>query len=92
MPKLINPEIIPGNEVFYLGTSDLRKVVAGIDSGDAKSALVFDAMAYQIAKYIGAMATVLDGKVDCAVDCGKTRRATLLAACGFLRLNPETAR
>jgi len=53
-----------GGFYSYLGTRDLRKVVAMIAGGDEKAKLVFDAMAYQIAKYIGAMATVLEGRVD----------------------------
>jgi butyrate kinase len=48
----------------YLGTRDLIEVERRIDSGDAKAALVFEAMAYQIAKEIGAMAAVLRGRVD----------------------------
>ena len=35
-----------------------------IEAGDAKAALIFDAMAYQIAKDIGTMATALCGRVD----------------------------
>lgn len=48
----------------YLGTKDLQEVEHRITSGDAKAAIVYEAMVYQIAKEIGAMATVLDGKVD----------------------------
>ncbi len=58
-----------GGLFSYLGTNDLReaeKMMA--DNDNAK--LVIDAMAYQIAKEIGAMATVLEGKVDCIVLTG----------------------
>ncbi|MBN1825194.1 MAG: butyrate kinase [Candidatus Eisenbacteria bacterium] len=48
----------------YLGTKDLMEVVRRIDEGDAEAELVFRAMAYQIAKEIGAMATVLRGEVN----------------------------
>ncbi|MCD6441279.1 MAG: butyrate kinase [Candidatus Marinimicrobia bacterium] len=48
----------------YLGTSDVREILHRIDNGDEKAALVFRAMIYQIAKEIGAMATVLKGKID----------------------------
>ncbi|MGD0227383.1 MAG: butyrate kinase [Terriglobia bacterium] len=54
----------------YLGTKDLTEVEQRIDSGDARAALVFDAMAYQIAKEIGAMATVLLGRVDALLITG----------------------
>jgi butyrate kinase len=47
-----------------LGTRDLEEVESRIASGDAQAAAVFDAMAYKIAKEIGAMAAVLEGRVD----------------------------
>lgn len=49
--------------VAYLGTNDLR-LVAEKATGDSEYALVLDAMCYQVAKEIGAMAAVLKGKVD----------------------------
>jgi butyrate kinase len=48
----------------YLGTKDLQEVERRIDAGDAKAALVFEAMLYQIAKQVGAMAAALEGRVD----------------------------
>ncbi|MBQ1275724.1 MAG: butyrate kinase [Flavobacteriales bacterium] len=53
-----------GGVSSYLGISDMREVAAMEEAGDAKATLVLDAMAYQIAKEIGAAATVLSGKVD----------------------------
>jgi len=53
-----------GGMYSYLGTKDLREVERRIAAGDAKAALIFEAMAYQIAKDIGAMATVLNGRVS----------------------------
>jgi butyrate kinase len=54
----------------YLGTNDGREAEKMIEAGHEKAALVFDAMAYQIAKEIGAMATVLHGKIDAIVLTG----------------------
>ncbi len=54
----------------YLGTKDLEEVERRIARGDAKSETVFDAMAYQIAKEIGAMAAVLHGRVDAVLFTG----------------------
>jgi len=59
-----------GGLVAYLGTNDAREVEKMIQAGDKKAELVFEAMAYQIAKEIGAMATVLKGKVDRVVLTG----------------------
>ena len=55
-----------GNGGFnaYLGTNDARDVIRRIDEGDAKAKEVMDAFIFQISKNVGAMATVLKGKVD----------------------------
>ncbi|MDL2300330.1 butyrate kinase [Clostridiaceae bacterium OttesenSCG-928-D20] len=54
----------------YLGTNDLQEVEAMIKSGDDYAALVVDSMAYQVIKEIGAMAAVLEGRVDAIVLTG----------------------
>jgi butyrate kinase len=64
--------------VGYLGTNDARDVIKMIEQGDKKAELVFDAMAYQIAKEIAAMATVLKGKVDAIVLTGGIAYSSLL--------------
>jgi butyrate kinase len=53
-----------GGLFAYLGTRDLRMVERRIAQGDAEAAAVHAAMVYQIAKEAGAMAAVLEGKVD----------------------------
>ena len=53
-----------GGLYSYLGTKDLVEVERRIASGDAKARTVYEAMVYQIAKEVGAMATVLNGRVD----------------------------
>jgi len=53
-----------GGFVSHFGTSDADKVHCMAETGDRKAALVWNAMIYQIAKEIGAMSAVLDGKVD----------------------------
>lgn len=59
-----------GGMVAYLGTNDVREALKMVESGDEKAKLILDAMAYQISKEIGAMATVLKGKVDAVVLTG----------------------
>jgi len=54
----------------YLGTGDIREVEGRIDKGDEKAALIFRAMIYQVAKEIGAMATVLKGELDSIIITG----------------------
>lgn len=48
----------------YLGTTDIRAIMKRIEAGDSYAEEVMDAMCYQTAKEIGAMATVLEGRVD----------------------------
>ena len=67
-----------GGMVAYLGTNDLRQVLKMIDEGDKKAKLIYDAMAYQIAKEIGAMATVLKGNVDAILLTGGLARSDRL--------------
>ncbi len=53
-----------GGFVAYLGTNDAYEVEKKAEAGDEKARLIQDAMAYQVSKEIGAMATVLKGEVD----------------------------
>jgi butyrate kinase len=48
----------------HLNTVDAREVQKMIDRGDQNAKLIFEAMAYQIAKGIGELATVVNGNVD----------------------------
>lgn len=64
---LLNRE---GGLYAYLGTKDVREIEQRISSGDVYARLVLDALCYQVAKEIGAMATVLTGHVDQIVITG----------------------
>ncbi|SFA96988.1 MULTISPECIES: butyrate kinase [unclassified Bacillus (in: firmicutes)] len=66
MKKLVGQ----GGLVGYLGTNDAVKVEKMIEKGDEKAKLVYDAMAYQVAKEIGAASAVLSGKVDAIILTG----------------------
>ena len=59
-----------GGLVAYLGTNSATEVEERIQAGDQAAREVYEAMAYQIAKEIGAMATVLAGGVDAVVLTG----------------------
>lgn len=67
----------------YLGTSDVREVERRIETGDKKAGLVYDAMAYQIAKEIAAMAAVLYFRVDAVLVTGGAARSDKLT--GMIR-------
>lgn len=67
-----------GGLVAYLGTKDAREVEKRIYAGDMEARLLFAAMAYQVAREIGAMATVLSGKPDGIVLTGGLSHSVML--------------
>lgn len=59
-----------GGLVSYLGTNSALDVEAMIKNGDEYAKLIYEAMAYQVSKGIGELATVVDGKVDTIIITG----------------------
>jgi butyrate kinase len=53
-----------GGLAAHLGTNNAYEVRQRVIKGDKHAALIYEAMAYQVAKIIGEMATVLKGQVD----------------------------
>lgn len=68
-----------GGLVSYLGTRDLRDVERRIDIGDDRARLVLEALAYQVRKEAGAMAAVLEGRVDAVLVTGGMAKSDRLA-------------
>ncbi|HEY3364625.1 MAG TPA: butyrate kinase [Symbiobacteriaceae bacterium] len=69
--------------VAFLGTRDTTEVERRIELGDPVARLVYEAMAYQIAKEIGAMAVTLAGNLDAVVLTGPLAGSDLLT--GWVR-------
>lgn len=59
-----------GGLVAYLGTSAANQIEERIHDGDQYAKLVYEAMAYQVAKEIGACSVVLKGQVDAILVTG----------------------
>ncbi len=74
MSKLIGN----GGLVAYLGTNNAVEVEKHIKSGNSEARLVYEAMAYQVAKEIGACSTVLKGGVDAVVITGGIAHSSML--------------
>lgn len=74
---------VQGGLFAHLGTKDYREVEQRIEMGDPVASLVYEAMAYQVAKEIGAMAVILKGVVDAVVLTGPLAHSTLLV--GWIR-------
>lgn len=78
-----------GGFMDLLGTNNVREIKERIGNGDRFASLVYDAFAYQIAKSIGAMATVLHGQVDAILLGGGIVHDTYLVEklqemCGYI--------
>ena len=67
-----------GGIVAYLNTNSAAEVEDRAVAGDEKAREVYEAMAYQIAKETGAMATVCNGKVDTVLITGGIARSRIL--------------
>ncbi len=67
-----------GGLTAHLGTSDVKEVEDRVLRGDPKAALVLEAMAYAVAKEIGALGTVLEGNVDFIILTGGVIKCDLV--------------
>ena len=72
-----------GGLTSYLGEDDGRIIARRVEEGDEKARRVLEAMAYQIAKEIGAMSVACGGNVDGLVFSGGFARSELFV--GMLR-------
>ncbi|MCX6256562.1 MAG: butyrate kinase [Bacteroidia bacterium] len=60
-----------GGIYSHLGTTNINEIDKRIEEGDKKATLVMEAMAYQVAKYIGAMYAILNCEVDAILLTGE---------------------
>jgi len=59
-----------GGMYAYLGTRDIREAEAMAQAGNQEAELILQALCYQVAKEIGAMAAVLEGEIDSIILTG----------------------
>ena len=64
----------------YLGTTDFRVICANVVAGEPKSVEAYKALVYQLSKDIGAMSTVLKGKVDAILLTGGMAHAPYITS------------
>lgn len=76
--QMIDRLVGQGGLSAYLGTTDVRKVEEMIRTGDEKAKLVYEAMAYQVAKEIGGMSVVMKGKIDGIILTGGLANSAML--------------
>lgn len=69
--EIMNMVTARGGLYAYLGTTNLNTIEKRIADGDENAAFILYAMAYQLAKEIGGMCTVLNGKPDAIILSGE---------------------
>ena len=69
-----------GGAVAYFGTNDFRELKSRAESGDNDCATFLKGYCVSVAKYIGALATVVNGKVDAIILTGGIANAKDLVA------------
>lgn len=78
-----------GGMVAHLGMNSMMDVAKKAAEGDARCQLMLDALSYNVAKEVGAMATVMKGKVDAIILTGgiahdKDVTAAIAERCSFI--------
>lgn len=78
-----------GGVMAHLGTASMYDVGNMVREGDPKATLILNAVCYTVAKEIGAMATVLEGKMEAIILTGGIAHNELVvkgieARCAFL--------
>ena len=70
-----------GGLIDLLGTADMREVERRVEAGDPEARLVYDALAYQIAKAVTALAPAFEGEpIDAILLTGGMARSAKLVA------------
>ncbi len=83
-----------GGLVSFMGSNDMRTAEKAFRAGEPEGTLYYKAFIYQVAKSIGALATVVSGRVDAiiltgGIAYGEEVVTGIRAACGFIA--PVTA-
>lgn len=83
MEKLVRHSGLAG----YLGTKNPIEVENMIENGDEKATLIYEAMAYQVAKEIGSASAVLFGNIDAIILTGSLATRKYLVKTIMDRIN-----
>lgn len=76
--EILKKIIYRGGLTAHLGTSNVQEIQKRIARGDKKARIIFQAMAYQVAKEIASMASVLKGRIDAIILTGGLAQSELL--------------
>jgi butyrate kinase len=78
LPQIKKMLVGQGGMFSYLKTKSMIEADEGYQKGDPKFQLVVQAMAYQVSKEIGAMATALKGNIDAIVLTGGAAHSKIM--------------
>lgn len=78
LPEISRMIVGKGGLVAHLQTNDAREVERQVEEGNAHVAMIYRAMAYQVAKEIGRAAVALSGQVDRVLLTGGLAHSKLL--------------
>ena len=67
-----------GGLMAYFNTTDAREIEDRVKDGDEKAALVYEALAHNVAKNIGKLAVVVGGRVDAIILTGGIAYSTMI--------------
>lgn len=67
-----------GGAIAYFDTNDFREIIAMADNGNTEAEVFIKAYCLSAAKYIGALATTISGKVDAIVLTGGVCHSTVI--------------
>ncbi len=78
-----------GGFVAHLGTNSVIEIMNRVEAGDEHAKLIVDAFCYNVSKDIGALATVMSGKVDGVILTGGIAHSDYITShiserCGFV--------
>ena len=76
-----------GGLYAHLGSASALEAEKRAEQGDPHAIMIYSAMAYQVSKWIGALATVMKGKVDRIVLTGGIARSKMLVDWIIERVN-----
>ncbi len=68
-----------GGAVAYFGTNDIREVSARAEAGDEACATFLKGFCVSVAKYVGALATVVGGRIDAIILTGGIAHSKMIS-------------
>lgn len=79
LPEVMKKLVGGGGLVAHLGTNDAREAERRAATGDEKARLVYESLAYNVAKEIGRAAAALAGRVDAVIITGGLAHSKVLS-------------